>query len=129
MLKMLQCKNSRPTITRTELSVFMIAHCRQVIKYKSHSETFITILAPPPDFLQERKLSTRHVLGRASKVSREDASHLKRWRRKARPKRPNFSTHMPYAAPAFADMGGNASLRYFLPGPVLRLRLGTVFAA
>lgn len=27
-------------------------------------------------------------------MSREDASHLKRWRRKARPKRSNFSMHM-----------------------------------
>lgn len=47
--------------------------------------------------------------------------------RKARPKRPNFSTHMPYAAPAFADIGGKCLLALLLPGPVLRLRLGTVF--
>lgn len=36
-------------------------------------------------------------------MSREDASHLKRWRRKARPKAPQL--FYAYAAPAFADIG------------------------
>lgn len=114
MLKLLQCKNSRPTITGTELGVF----------YDSTLSSSHKILVTQRDLHNHPRPSSRFPPREKTvhaSCPRESEQSVQGGRKPFKKMEEESAAQAPqlfyaYAAPAFADMGGNAPLGYFCPG-------------
>lgn len=127
MLKLLQCKNSRPTITGTELGVFYdstlsSSHKILVTQRDLHNHPRPSSRFPPrektvhPSCPRESEQSVQGGRKPFKKMEEESAAQ-------------SAPTFLRICCPSLCRHGGKCPLGLLLPGLVLRVRLGTVFAA